>query len=424
MLGANNASAQTNDANASSAPPPAAAPVRDDPAGQPFTAGWDHGLSVESADRSTMLQLGGLIQGDGRFAVDDPEAVNVFVMRRVRPILQGRVARAFEFRVMPDFANSTLVLFDAYLDTVFSDAFRVRVGKDKVPIGLEQLQADYSTLFTERSLATNLVPNRDVGVQIRGNLMGGTASYIGAVVNGVPDGATGDVGTTSSKDFNGRLTVRPFTATRLRGWLGSLGIAVAGSRGRQIGPLPSFRTTNQRPFFTYSSAAAAAGMRTHLSPSAFYYYKSFGAFGEYVRSKQVVSTSTASAAVANTAVELTGSIVLTGERAANRNIGRLGADVVVKRPFAPGQGTWGAIQLVGRYSAVTVDPRAFVLGLATPGASQRAVAYAVGVDWYLNEYVKYVAAFERTVFDRHASGSRRPENAVTFRLQLNLQPTT
>ena len=235
VLSAGEALAQTEDGAPASQPPPAAAPAGDDPAGQTFTAGWDHGISVESADHAYKVQFGGLIQTDGRFAVNEPTVVDTFVLRRVRPILQGRVSRVFEFRLMPDFANSTLVLFDAYIDTVFSDAFRIRVGKDKVPVGLEQLQMDYSTLFTERSLATNLVPNRDIGVQVRGDLKGGTASYIASVVNGVPDAANGDAATNNGKDVNGRLTLRPFAATRVRDVLGDFGVAIAGSRGRQMG---------------------------------------------------------------------------------------------------------------------------------------------------------------------------------------------
>jgi len=243
-------------------------------------------------------------------------------------------------------------------------------------------------------------------------------------VNGVPDTANGDAAANNGKDVNGRLTIRPFAVTPVRAVLGDFGVAIAGSRGRQIGALPSFKTTDQQTFFSYSPAAAAAGVRTHLSPSAFYYYKSFVVFGEYVRSQQAVSTSKVNVTVANTAWEVTGSVVLTGEHAAHRNIGRLGADVVPTHPFAPGQGTWGAVQLIARYSALTIDPRAFTLGLAATGASQQAHAYAMGLDWYLNEYVKYVAAFERTVFDGNPSGPRKPENAVTFRVQLNLQPTT
>ena len=121
-----------------------------------------------------MFQLGGLVQLDGRFAPDDPlhQVEDEFVMRRVRTILQGRLAKYFEFRVMPDFGNGTTVLYDAYIDVRFSQTFRVRLGKDKTPVGLEQLYSDYALLFPERSLASNLVPNRDVGVQAQGEVAG------------------------------------------------------------------------------------------------------------------------------------------------------------------------------------------------------------------------------------------------------------
>src|SRR5579862_2274015 len=114
-----------------SPPSGAAAASADDPTRQTFTAGWDHGISVESADHAYKVQFGALIQGDGRFAPGDPAVVDTFLVRRARPILQGRVARAFEFRLMPDFASGTATLFDAYIDTVFSNAWRERVGKSK-----------------------------------------------------------------------------------------------------------------------------------------------------------------------------------------------------------------------------------------------------------------------------------------------------
>jgi phosphate-selective porin OprO/OprP len=115
---------------------------------------------------------------DGRFAPDDPlgQVEDEFVMRRVRAIMQGRIAKYFEFRVMPDFGNGTTVLYDAYLDVRFSQAFRVRLGKDKTPVGLEQLYSDYALLFPERSLASNLVPNRDVGVQVQGRVAATSAA--------------------------------------------------------------------------------------------------------------------------------------------------------------------------------------------------------------------------------------------------------
>ena len=152
-------------------------------------------------------------------------------MRRVRPIMQGRIAKYFEFRLMPDFGNGTTVLYDAYFDVRFSQAFRVRIGKDKTPVGLEQLYSDYALLFPERTLATNLVPNRDVGVQVQGRLAG-VLSYIGGVFNGVPDAANGDVDTDAGKDLAGRVTVRPFARTKNGGASRGFGVAVGATTRR------------------------------------------------------------------------------------------------------------------------------------------------------------------------------------------------
>jgi phosphate-selective porin OprO/OprP len=307
---------------------------------------------------------------------------------------------------MPDFAGSTLVLFDAYIDTRFSDSFRVRIGKDKTPIGLEQLMADYSLLFPERTLATNLVPNRDIGVQAQGNLAHGIVSYVGALFNGVPDANNGDTDTNNGKDLVGRVTLK----------LDGLGVAVAGSTGSQAGALPSFKSTAQQTFFSYGSGVTAAGTRTHASPAAFFYRGRFGAFAEYVRSAQIVSKGAVHGNIANTAWEVTASIVATGEHASDRG-------VTPKRPFDPTRGQWGALQLAARVSSLTVDPQAFSAGFAGAGASHSAKAVGAGVTWYANAHVKDVLTFERTIFDDNSSGPRRPENAIVFRVQLSLQPS-
>ncbi len=107
----------------------------------PPTAGWHDGFIVQSTDGDYRLQIGGAIQTDGRFAIDDPEhaITDTFVIKKVRPTFSGRIARYFDFKFMPDFAGGTAVVFDAYMDVRFSNAFRIRAGKDKTPIGLELL---------------------------------------------------------------------------------------------------------------------------------------------------------------------------------------------------------------------------------------------------------------------------------------------
>jgi phosphate-selective porin OprO/OprP len=373
-----------------------------------LVARLNNGVSFESTDGDSKLQFGGLIQADGRVDVSDPTTtvVDTWLLRRVRPILQGRVDKFFEFRLMPDFAGSTLVLFDAYIDTRFSDSFRIRIGKDKTPIGVEQLMADYSLLFPERTLATNLVPNRDIGVQAQGSVAHGIVSYVGGLFNGVPDANNGDTDTNNGKDLVGRVTIKG----------DGLGVSVAGSTGSQAGALPSFRSTAQQTFYSYASGVAADGTRTRVSPSASFYRGPFGAFAEYVRSAQIVAKGAVRDNIANTAWEVTASIVATGEDASDRG-------VTPKRSFDPARGQWGAVQLAARISSLTVDQQAFALGFANAGASHSAKAFGAGVTWYATAHVKDVLTLERTIFDGSSSGSRRPENAIVFRVQLNLQPS-
>ncbi|MES1164729.1 MAG: porin, partial [Verrucomicrobiota bacterium] len=343
---------------------------------------------------------------------DDPSPfIDTFTIRKARPTLTGRVAKYFDFKLMPDFGNGTAILQDAYLDTRFSPAFRVRVGKDKVPVGYEFMIGDSYTLFPERSLASSLVPNRDLGVQVQGDLAGNKVSYAGGVFHGVPDASspTTDVDVNNGKDLAGRIVVQPFRRAQHPGPLNGLGFQVGGSTGKEVGPLPGFRTSGQQTYFAYATAATANGRHDRVTPAVFYYYKSFGAFGEYMRSTLDVAKGAATTTVTDSAWDVTASIFLTGE----------GASSGIIRPahnFDPPTGKWGALQLLARYSVLTAGQAAFDAGLTAANASRQATQFAVGADWYPAPYVKYYLTYEQTRFDN--SAVRPNENLVLFRTQL------
>jgi hypothetical protein len=105
--------------------------------GPPIVSAGEDGFVIQSPTGDYRLQFGLLLQADGRFDAgdDDGEEIDTFALRRVRPQLHGRIAERFEFFLNPDFAGGTLVLQDAYLDTRFSPAFIVRIGKGKTPSG-------------------------------------------------------------------------------------------------------------------------------------------------------------------------------------------------------------------------------------------------------------------------------------------------
>ena len=385
-----------------------------------IVAGQD-GFAVESADGDYRLQFGVLLHADGRFALDDDngQVVDTFAARRVRPYLRGRLARRFEFYLNPDFAGSTLVIQDAYLDTIFSPAFRVRAGKGKVPFGMERLQPASNLLFMERALPNAIVPNRDAGIQVLGDVAGGVVSYLGGVMNGVPDGGSGDVDTSDSKDVAGRIVVRPFNRRPAASVARGLNIGFSATAGTATGTaaLPVVRTQIlQQTFFTYAGGttpAVADGTRTRYSPSVWYFHKAFGGWGEYVHTETPVTRAAFAGDIALDAWQVAGSWVITGETATDAGTG-----VRPRNNFDFGAGHWGAFQVAARYHALAVDEEAFTLGFAAAGASRTADAWTIGLNWYLTGNVRVTGNFERTVFDDD-TGPRRPENAAAFRTQLS-----
>jgi len=361
------------------------------------------------------LRIGGYAQVDGRFYAQDKDSVatNNFLLRRARPIFQGTVAKYFDFYLNTDFGQGQVTLYDAYLNVKTSNKLQLRVGKFKPPVGLERLQSAQTLLFVERALPTALVPNRDVGAQLHGELAGGVATYAVGVFDGAVDGALIDTDTNDGKDVAGRIFFQPFArggSSALKG----LGLGIAGTRGKQLGALPSFRTGGQIVFFSYVTTATADGTRTRVTPQGSFYAGPVGLFGEWTRSRQQVRKGTDAAQIANEAWEVSGSVVLTGEAAT-------ATGVRPRRLFDPSKGTWGALELAARVNGFDVDPAAFSRGYADPARSaSKARAWAVGLNWYLNRNVKYVLDYERTTFTGGATGGgdRRPEDAILFRTQV------
>jgi phosphate-selective porin OprO/OprP len=358
--------------------------------------------------------IGATIQVDGRFSFDEPPPITeTFAIRKARPTLSGRVAKYFEFKLVPDFGNGNATVFDAYVDLRFTPRLRVRSGKDKTPVGYELLQGDSYLLFPERALASNLVPNRDVGFQVIAD-PSPKVSFSGGIFNGVPDGANSstDVDSNGSKDLAGRITWQPFKhATNNAGRANGLGFQIGGSVGSQAGALPSFRTSVGQVYFSYAAGTAADGDRHRVTPAIFYYYKSLGAFAEYMRTTQEVARAGTKYEVSNHGWDVTGSYVLTGEATSDRG-------VRPAHPFDPSTGQWGALQMVARYSELHIDPMTFEHGLAASGASGKAAAFGVGANWYPVTVMKYYVMFERTTFTGGVS-ARPAEHVVVFRVQLS-----
>ena len=201
------------------------------------TAGRE-GFVLKSADNNFQLRIRGYAQSDLRYFADGggPLAPDTFVLRRVRPVLEGTLFKNFDFRIMPDFGGGTTVLQDAYVDLKFAPSVKVRAGKFKGPVGLERLVSGSEMPFVERALPTALAPNRDVGVVVFGDLLTNTVNYTVGVQNGVLDGASADLDDRDGKDVVARVFVLPFR-NGAHDALKQLGFGIAGTSGTQRGTL-------------------------------------------------------------------------------------------------------------------------------------------------------------------------------------------
>jgi phosphate-selective porin OprO/OprP len=380
------------------------------------------GLAVKSPPPGDVeVRVKALVQADGRFYIDDSEHPqnDTFLFRRVEPWIEGTWGPWLAFRLQAQLAGDSATVNDAYLDLKFDPRASVRLGRYKVPIGLERLQASSSTNMVENGFAGELAPVRDIGVQLQGEFLSGALTYTLGVFNGAPDGRDGS---TTNPDNDFELAARVFAEPWKKSdtaWSG-LGFGIGGSSGDKHGSgnsfLPRYRTPGQVQFFNYRSTVVADGDHTRWSPQAYYYHGAFGVLGEYIDSRQDVALPTGQrAALDNRAWSITGGIVLTGENASYKGVTQ------PNHPFTLGGAGWGAWELIARYGELDIDEDAFPLFADPFAVASSARSWGLGVNWYLNNNFKLVANYTQTTFDEGApaGADREDEKAFFTRAQFS-----
>lgn len=432
------------------------------------------GFSLESADGSNSIRFRGIIQLDHRLHFEGAsdirnrtdqragdldangfhDASDSWYLRRVRPTIEGTLFGKYDFRFTPDFAGGTATVVDAYIDARFDPAFKVRLGKFKSFVGLERLQSAYDIKFIERSYVTNaILPNRDLGLAVHGDVFRDRLNYAFGVVNGVSDGGNINTGPEfdGRKEFTGRLFATPFinddtvlnglgigaaaTYTEVRGER-NLNFTDTSAADTTRNGLPSYLSDSQNTFFRYSGAAVADGNRIRVSPQAYYFIGPLGIISEYAQVIQDVSLSTGGSPPgggpgSNTTItpntgktlhhqawHVTASYLLTGERASFKG-------VKPRKNFDFGKG-WGAWEVVARYNEMVLDEDTFKnpAGTAFTGgyanlseSAKRARSWAVGLNWYLNQNTRVALNYTETRFTGGAGEGITPINAAGTNVQ-------
>jgi phosphate-selective porin OprO/OprP len=386
------------------------------------TASAKEGFAIKSPDGDFSLRLRGLLQVDSR-SVDGREDPKVsddaFLLRRARPFFEGTVFGDIDFRLVPDFGEGKSTIQDAYLDFKYIPQAKLQVGRYKVPFGIERLQCNADTLFTELALSGNLTPNYDLGATLHSEtLWGGKLSYAVGVFNGTVDNGSIDSDVDGNKELAARIFVSPWKGENIP-LLDGLGVGFAVTAGQKDGSagrgqyLPTYKTPGQQTLFKYRADVFADGEAIRYSPQAYYSYGSFGLLAEYIVSSQEVTRAGNSDKLQNKGWQVAASYVLTGESATYKA-------VVPREAFNPAAHTWGALEVVGRLSQLDVDDEAFPTYADPAKYAQSARAWGLGLNWYWNRNVKWMFDYEHTTFDGGEVGGRdrEPEDAIFVRAQL------
>jgi phosphate-selective porin OprO/OprP len=166
---------------------------------------------------------------------------------------------------------------------------------------------------------------------------------------------------------------------------------------------------------TPDANAVADGDRWRLSPQLYWYLGPVGLMAEYVMSSQRVTRMGNSANIDNRAWNITVSFVLTMERASYEG-------VEPKHPVDFRHWSFGAWELVARYSELRIDDNAFPV-FADPAASVRgARELAGGLNWALTHHTKVMFMYERTDFTGGApnDANKKSENGLLGRIQMSI----
>jgi len=368
------------------------------------------GYQIRSGDGNFQIALGADLQVDNRtfFGKSSTAQTDSILIRRLRPRCSGTVYKFVDFYVRADFGQGTTSVNEGYIDLKYFPRAVLRVGKFKPPVGLERLHSDDDTNFPERGLPTLLVPSRDVGYQLSGDLLPRKIAYAVGVFNGVPDNGTGtDVSASGHRDYAARVFLTPLGT--------KLGLGVAATRGAVEGlALPSYRSFSQGGLLSFNTGVTAAGHRTRLAPQAYFYHGGFGVLAEYTVSRQGFRRSTLERDVTFRAWQVQAAYLFTGEQ-------KYFTTLTPLKAFDPLKRTWGAFEVVGRVGDFSAQRGIYDYGFADPTRTpRRAHEWVVGGNWYLNRNVKVSVDYGETRFAGGAvGGDRSAERVIVNRFQLN-----
>ena len=355
-----------------------------------LTAGWDGSHPyIRSTDGNFLMRFGGRMQLDYRGYTGTAAPTSSFHIRRARFEVDGNLYKNFEYIIQADFADTgSELLRDAFLNVNYTEKFQMKAGQFKSPFSQEELQSAKYIDFVERSGVNNLVPGRSPGVMAHGALRDGFLGYeVGAFNGQGPLGAATD----GRPEVLLRLRLTPWKTEA-----GQFSFGGAVSNGKN-GDGESFLGRPASRSFTFFDRVPVLGEVQRYNAEFWWTFQSLSLRGEYDQTNQFREGLGGGGGnlpgVISKGFVVQTTYLLTGEKKGLRGIKPL-------RNFRDGGGL-GAWELAARFERLQLDDDV---------NSNHATAWTLGVNWWLNKFVRYQA---NVALERFNDPLRAPEPGDT-----------
>jgi phosphate-selective porin OprO and OprP len=364
-------------------------------AAQDIRFAWGNHPTV-LAGKWLRVDLRASVQGDMRSSevrtAEDADGALDIARRRVG--VEGRVARIVDYQVEYEMASHQWR--DVYLDYRQFKAVRIRAGKFKLPLGLDENTSATKLDFVYRSrVASRLAPGRDRGVMVHGKVLNEVIAYEAGVFqhdgnNARPSASARVFGRQSSA---ARLSIAPFRRSKSALADFHAGVAVSGTTIPEGFPAVRARTVLGASFF--DSDVWVKGRRQRTGLEARWRPGPFSMQAEYIRLTderrgQGVEDGDLSPLLAE-GWYVSGTLAITGERKSD------GLETP-QRPFHPFSkwGGFGAVEMAARFETLGFGSAGGTGNLSTSTRADNVLGNAdhvltCGVNWYLNRWVKIQA---------------------------------
>ncbi|MCK5846139.1 MAG: hypothetical protein KAG84_01785 [Bacteroidales bacterium] len=352
-----------------------------------FNSYWDNGLKIESSDNNFKLKMGGRLQYDMMVMTQSdsldsafPDTYNGAELRRARFYFSGKIYENISYKVQIDFAPNTITVKDAYIALhKIPGVHNIKVGKFKVPFGLNTLTSSKHLTLMERPTTSNFDSERHLGAMIYRshldkrlswqagffypnqdkNLYKGDGYMLATRVSGLP---IYDVD-------NEKYTLLHLGVSLVHSYHNNESFGVKNRPESHLAP----------KYSSFSIKSVKFSNLANLELSYIYNRMSFQTEYHYMHFESSGSTSTDNNIHMMTYYGTFSFFLTDDHRSYSKKNTYFGN---VKPTNNYGKDGWGAIELAARYSHVDGDEDRYVYG----GEMNN---IATGVNWYLNPAMKF-----------------------------------